>query len=113
MFDKNKFIIPVFIFIIILLLYYPEFIFCTKGNMPSAVEIKLEVDASSTVVNNGMLSQSQTAKEALKSFAETQVKLLKACTQAVEATGVTGKAKLHGILDCVELLTKDMPKKDN
>ena len=108
---NKKYFIPGLIIVIILLYLYPEIITSCMQKAPT-IEVKFEVGASSTtsITNNSMLSQTEPVKQAAQIFADVNIKLLKACTETVNSSGVKGQAKVNGILDCVELLTKNMPK---
>lgn len=109
MINKNYFI-PALIIVIILLCFYPEIITFCMQKAPT-IEVKLEVDASSTsITNNSMLSQTESVKQTAQIFADVNIKLLKACTETVNSSGVKGQAKVNDILECVELLTKNIPK---
>ena len=108
---NRKYFIPGLIIVIILLCFYPEIITSCMQKAPT-IGVKFEVDASTstTVRNNAMLSKSNSVKETARIFADVQISLLKACTETVNDSGLTGKAKINGILDCVDSLSKNMPK---
>ena len=106
---NRKYFIPGLIIVIILLCFYPEIITSCMQKAPT-IEVKFEVDASTSVTNNGMLSKGNSVKETARIFADVQISLLKACTETVNDSGLTGKAKVNGILDCVDSLSKSMPK---
>jgi hypothetical protein len=106
---SRKYFIPGLIIVIILLCFYPEIITSCMQKAPT-IGVKFEVDASTSVTNNVMLSKSNSVKETARVFADVQISLLKACTETVNDSGLTGKAKINGILDCVDSLSKNMPK---
>lgn len=108
---NRKYFITGLIIVIILLCFYPEIITSCMQKAPS-IEVKFEVDASTStsVTNNGMLSKSNPVKETARAFADVQISLLKACTETVKDSGLTGKAKINATLDCVESLSKGIPK---